>query len=93
VSVPREVQSRHADFFRFSLGFEPIGEERLNARVSTQEALLCVDIKSVLQRLLKLGGRPDIAAEEATLFPYGFSPEESAGVVRRLAALVTTGAG
>ena len=88
-----EVPSRHADFFRFSLGFEPIGEERLNARVSTQEALLCVHLKSVLHRLLKLGGRPDIAAEDATLFPYGFSPEESAGVVRRLASLITTGAG
>ena len=88
-----EVPSRHADFFRFSLGFEPIGEERLNPRVSTQEALLCVHLKTVLVKMARLGGRPDLAAEEPTLFPYGFSNEESAGVVRRLAALATTGAG
>jgi hypothetical protein len=88
-----EVPSRHADFFRFSLGFEPIGEERLNPRVSTQEALLCVHLKTVLVKMARLGGRPDLAAEEPTLFPYGFSSEESAGVVRRLAALATTGAG
>jgi hypothetical protein len=88
-----EAPARHADFFRASLGFEPIGEERLNTRVSTQEALLCVHLKAVLDRLGRLGGRPDLAAAETTLFPYGFSPEEAAGVVRRLAALAMTGSG
>jgi hypothetical protein len=88
-----EVPSRHAEFFRFSLGFEPIGEERVNPRVSAQEALLCVHLKTVLVKMARLGGRPDLAAEEQTLFPYCFSSEESAGVVRRLATLATTGAG
>jgi hypothetical protein len=88
-----EVAPRHADFFRFSLGFEPIGAERLNPRVAAPEALLCVHLKTVLAKMARLGGRPDIAAEEPTLFPYAFSNEEAAGVVRRLAALATTGAG
>jgi hypothetical protein len=88
-----EVPSRHAEFFRFSLGFEPIGEERVNPRVSTQEALLCAHLKTVLVKMARLGGRPDLAAEEQTLFPFCFSSDESAGVVRRLAALATTGAG
>jgi hypothetical protein len=88
-----EVPSRHAEFFRFSLGFEPIGEERVNPRVSAQEALLCAHLKTVLVKMARLGGRPDLAVEEQSLFPYCFSSEESAGVVRRLAALATTGAG
>lgn len=88
-----EASARHRDFFRTALGFEPIGEERLNPRAATQEALLCVHFKAVLERFTRLGGRPDIAAEQSTLFPYGFSPEESPGVVRRLAALAMNGSG
>ncbi len=88
-----EAPARHAEFFRASLGFEPIGEERVNARVSTVEQLLCVHLKAVLERLTRTGGRPDAAAQDATLFPYGFSPEESVGVVRRLASLALSGKG
>jgi hypothetical protein len=88
-----EAPARHAEFFRASLGFESIGEERLNTRVSTVEQLLCVHLKTVLERLTRTGGRPDAATQDDTLFPYGFSPEESVGVVRRLAALALSGNG
>jgi hypothetical protein len=88
-----EAPARHAEFFRASLGFESIGEERLNPRVSTVEQLLCVHLKAVLERLTRVGGRPDAAAQDPTLFPYGFSPEESVGVVRRLASLALSGNG
>ncbi|HEY6570662.1 MAG TPA: hypothetical protein VIZ22_10245, partial [Candidatus Limnocylindrales bacterium] len=88
-----EAPARHAEFFRASLGFESIGEERLNTRVSTVEHLLCVHLKAVLERLTRTGGRPDAAAQDPTLFPYGFSPEESVGVVRRLASLALSGNG
>jgi len=85
-----EVPARHADIIRYTLGFEPIGEERINPHAATQEMLLCVHLKTVLDKLLKLGGRPDMAAVETALFPYGFSPGESAGVVRRLASLASS---
>lgn len=88
-----EAPARHVEFFRAALGFESIGEERLNARVSTVEQLLCVHLKTVLERAARVGGRPDAAAQDATLFPYGFSPEESVGVVRRLASLALSGNG
>jgi predicted GNAT superfamily acetyltransferase len=88
-----EAPSRHADFFHQMLGFEPVGDERYNPRVSATERLLCVPLKSVLDRLTRAGGRPDTAAQDATLFPYGFSPEESVGVVRRLASLALSGNG
>lgn len=85
-----ESPARHVDAFRYGLGFEPIGEERVHPRISTNETLLGVHLKSVIERLFQLGGRPDKAAEETTLFPYGFSPEESTGVVRRLAELAAS---
>ncbi len=88
-----EAPARHVDFFRASLGFEPIGEERRNPRVSAPEQLLCVHLKAVLERLTRAGGRPDAAAQDTSLFPYGFSPEESGGVVRRLASLALSGQG
>ena len=61
--------------------------------MSTVEQLLCVHLKAVLDRLTRAGGRPDAAAQDPTLFPYGFSPEESVGVVRRLASLALSGNG
>jgi hypothetical protein len=82
-----EAPAPHADFFRTALGFESIGEARLNRRVSTTEALLCVHLRSALDQLARVGGRPDLAAQEQSLFPYGFSPEETVGVLRRLAGL------
>ncbi len=88
-----EAPSRHAEFFHAALGFEQVGDERLNPRVSAPEQLLCVPFKLVLERLAASGGRPDAAAQDPTLFPYGFSAEESVGVVRRLASLALSGNG
>jgi hypothetical protein len=58
--------------------------------VSTIEALLGVHLRTALDELARLGGRPDIAAQEQKLFPYGFSPDEAVGVVRRLAGLAAS---
>lgn len=82
-----EAPAQHTDVFRLGLGFETIGEARLNSRVSTVEALLGVHLRTALDELARLGGRPDVAAQEQTLFPYGFSPDEAVGVVRRLAGM------
>ena len=85
-----EAPAQHADVFRLGLGFETIGEARLNARVSTVEALLGVHLRTALDHLARLGGRPDAASEQQTFFPYGFSPEEAVGVVRRLAGMAAS---
>jgi hypothetical protein len=83
-----EAPPQHADFFRKALGFEPIGEQRVNRRVSSQETLLCVHLRSVLQRLAAVGGKPELAAVDGGVLPYGFSPQEAAGVARRLLGMV-----
>lgn len=85
-----EARAEHADFYRLSLGFQSIGEARLNRRVARNEALLCAHLPSALGELARVGGHPDLAAQEQTLFPYGFSAEESVGVVRRLAGLAAS---
>jgi hypothetical protein len=81
--------ARHADFFYASLGFDYVGDERLNRRAGVPMALLAAHLPTVLEALARLGGRPGLATGDPTLFPNGFSPEEAAGVVQRLKSLGT----
>jgi hypothetical protein len=83
-----EAPPHHADLFCDALGFEPIGEQRTNRRAFSQETLLCVHLRTVLERLAALGGKPHLAPGETSVFPFGFSPQEAAGVCRRLLAMV-----
>ena len=63
-----EAPAQHAEFFCKALGFEPIGEQRANRRVSSQETLLCVHLRTVLERLAALGGKPQLAASRGNCF-------------------------
>jgi hypothetical protein len=83
-----EAPVQHTEFFCKALGFERIGEPRTNRRVSSNETLLGVHLRSALERLAALGGKPHLAPTEASVFPFGFSPQEAAGVARRLLAMV-----
>jgi hypothetical protein len=78
--------ARHADFFYASLGFDYVGDERLNRRAGLPMALLAAHLPTVLEALARLGGRP-VATGDPTLFANGFSPEEASGVVQRLKSL------
>jgi len=78
------ASARHADFFYASLGFDYVGDERLNRRAGVPMALLAAHLPTVLEALARLGGRPGLATGDPTLFANGFSPEEAAGVVQRL---------
>ena len=79
--------ARHADFFYSSLCFDYVGGERLNRRAGQPMALLAAHLPTVAEALARVGGRPGLATGDPTLFAHGFSPEEAAGVVRRLKAL------
>ena len=78
------ASARHADFFYASLGFDYVGDERLNRRAGVPMALLAAHLPTVLEALARLGGRPGLATGDPTLFANGISPEEAAGVVQRL---------
>jgi hypothetical protein len=81
--------ARHADFFYASLGFDYVGDERLNRRAGVPMALLAAHLPTVLEALARLGGRPGLATGDPTLFANGFSPEEATGVVQRLKSVGT----
>jgi hypothetical protein len=83
------ASARHADFFYASLGFDYVGDERLNRRAGVPIALLAAHLPTVLAALARLGGRPGLATGDPTLFANGFSPEEAGGVVQRLRSLGT----
>jgi hypothetical protein len=82
-----EVNPRHVPFYRRALGFEPLGPERLNRRVNAPAVLLCASFESIAAGLRRFGGRHREFPREHSLFPYGFSPQEEAGILRRLRAL------
>jgi hypothetical protein len=85
-----EVNPRHVGFYRRALAFEPIGPERLNARVNAPAVLLCAAFDTIAEGLKKYGGRHAEFPKERSLFPYGFSPQEEIGILQRLKALDAT---
>ena len=82
-----EVNPRHVGFYRRSLGFNVIGAERHNPRVDAPAVLMGISFKDIahhLHRHTSLVMRPTKAR---SLYAYGFSPTEEAGVLGRLRAL------
>jgi len=82
-----EVNPRHVPFYRRALGFEPIGPERMNRTVHAPAILLCASFESIAAGLKKFGGKHREFPNERSLFPYGFSPQEEAGILERLRVL------
>ena len=82
-----EVNPRHVPFYRRALGFEPIGPERTNRKVNAPAVLLCASFESIAAGLKRYGGKHREFPNERSLFPYGFSPQEEAGILQRLRVL------
>ncbi len=80
-----EVNPRHAGFYKRMLGFTQLGDERTCPRVSAPAVLLHIDFGFVAQQVQQLGGRCEQAVGERSLYPYFFSPEDEAGILKRLA--------
>lgn len=82
-----EVNPRHVRFYRKALRFEPVGPERTNRRVNAPAVLLAVPFAAIAEGLHKYAGKQvDVTR---SLFPYGFPPDEEAGVLGRLRELVS----
>jgi hypothetical protein len=79
-----EVNPRHVNFYEKMLGFKQLGPERLNPRVNAPAVLLCVNMPSFLKTIQRLGGRPELAPTEKTLFPFFFSESDAKLIMRRL---------
>ncbi|HLU76537.1 MAG TPA: long-chain N-acyl amino acid synthase [Burkholderiales bacterium] len=85
-----EVNPRHVAFYRRALGFEPIGPERMNRRVDAPAVLLCVAFDTIAKGVAEYGGQAERATQVRSLFPFGFGPDEEAGILQRLRELDAT---
>ena len=82
-----EVNPRHVAFYRRALQFEPIGPERMNHRVQAPAVLLGISFDKISEGVARFGGKAELAPQERSLFPYGFSLEEEVGILQRLSEL------
>ena len=81
-----EVNPRHTRYYEAKLGFKVIGPQRLNRRVEAPAVLLVLDLWFAHDQIQKFGGQPRLSIGERSLYPYGFSPQEQAGILARLQA-------
>lgn len=79
-----EVNPRHVPFYRRSLGFEPLGPERMNTFVNAPAVLMCLSFDFAGEKIAECGGKPDLAATTRMLYPHFFSLEEEAGILSRI---------
>lgn len=84
-----EVNPRHVGFYRRSLGFDVIGSERHNPRVEAPAVLMGISFVEIAHHLHRHGGAAKHTSRARSLYAYGFSPAEEAGVLRRLRTLET----
>ena len=90
-----EVNPRHVGYYRRSLGFEILGEERHNLRVNAPAVLMGMSFRKIGENMHRYAGRgtrshppnegatrmgmTTKAAMTRSFYVYGFSPAEEAG--------------
>lgn len=79
-----EVNPRHVPFYVRALQFERLGPQRHNRRVGAPAVLLHVTFARIASGIARFAGKPELASGTRTLYPYGFSPAEEAGILNRL---------
>jgi len=79
-----EVNPRHVPFYIRALQFERVGPERHNLRVDAPAVLLYVPFERIARGVARYAGNAELAASTRTLYPYGFSAAEEAGILNRL---------
>jgi len=82
-----EVNPRHEAFYRRMLGFESAGPMRGGPRIGAPAMLLQLCLRHAQSEIARLGGNPNLAPVERSLYPYAFSPREEVLIERRLRAL------
>jgi len=84
-----EVNPRHVGFYRRTLGFDVIGPERHNPRVDAPAVLMGISFADIAVHLHRHAGAARRTSRARSLYAYGFSPAEEAGVLGRLRTLET----
>ncbi len=79
-----EVNPRHVRYYERMLGFVIKGPQRMNPRVNAPAVLMALDFTHAREQIDKFGGKPELAADERSLYPYFFSLAEESGILGRL---------
>ena len=79
-----EVNPRHVRYYEVKLGFRVAGPRRHNRRVNAPAVLMALDLWHAHDQIRQLGGRPELADVQRSLYPLGFSPAEEMGITARL---------
>jgi len=79
-----EVNPRHVRYYAAKLGFKVLATQRHNRRVNAPAVLMSLDLWHAQAQINRLGGKPELAGIERTLYPFGFSASEEEGIVGRL---------
>lgn len=82
-----EVNPKHVAYYRRALGFDVLGPERHNARVNAPAVLLCTPFESIADSLHRHAGKRGSTRTTHSLFVYGFTAGEEAGILERLRTL------
>lgn len=84
-----EVVPRHRQFYERMLGFRQLGPERPNPKADNAPALLMhLPLEYMTEKINELGGKAG-SVEDASLYPYFFSPYEQDGIMKRLTGEAT----
>lgn len=79
-----EISPRHRGFFQRMLGFQQLGEQKMNPRVNVPGILMYVPLAYMTEQTQLFGGKGAEAAGERSIFPLFYSPREERGIIARL---------
>ena len=79
-----EVNPRHQRYYERMLGMTQLGPERMNRAVNAPAILLTTPFDHIREQIAIYGGQPERTSEVRTLYPFAFSADQEADVVRRL---------
>ena len=82
-----EVNPRHVAYYRKALGFRAIGTERHNPRVQAPAVLMGMSFEEIADHLHRHAAKAGCEPKTHSLYEYGFSPAEEAGILGRLKTL------
>jgi hypothetical protein len=71
-------------FYQRSLGFEPLGKERMCPRVGAPAILLRLDLDYANEQIILYGGMGAAAPAIKAIYPYFFSKSDEEGITQRL---------
>ena len=82
-----EVNPRHVGYYKHSLGFSVIGEERRNPRVNAPAVLMGISLQTIADNIRRRAGKQGRAPRARSPYAYAFSRAEEMGVLGRLKSL------